>query len=64
MAAQDLAREAVADHRVGDPLERACLRRAALVDVEVEVEALRVGRLDDPVERPVGRLVGRLADER
>ena len=38
---EDLAGEAVADHRIGDALQGAGLGRAALVDMEVEVEALR-----------------------
>jgi hypothetical protein len=59
MAAEDLAAKAVAQRGVGDALQGAGFRVAALVDVQVEVEAVGACRLHEPVEGCVGARVWR-----
>ena len=65
MAAEDAALEAMSQRGVGDVLERAGVRIIRLVDMEVEVEAVRDRVAEDDVERPVelGDHVGDGAEE-
>jgi hypothetical protein len=64
MSGQDPPREAVAQRRRRDPIQAACVGRAALVDMQVEVEPMGDRHAEQPVERKLELRPRRLPEER